>query len=107
MKKIFFLFSTFSVLAVNAQSIQSSEALEAWTTKRVEETPPTLDERRPNEIKAGRLTYSGIVVESFKIDNPFQLVNPAAPVQYGLSEANLVRDPVGRSSGLKVFSISF
>jgi len=107
MKKIVFLLSTLGVLTVNAESIQSSEALEAWTTRRVEETPPTLDERRPNEIKAGKLTYSGIAVEAVKVDNPLQLINLAAPVHYGFAEANLVRDPVARPSGLKIFSIAF
>jgi len=60
-----------------------------------------------DEIKAGKLTYSGIAVEAVKVDNPLQLINLAAPVHYGFAEANLVRDPVARPSGLKIFSIAF
>jgi hypothetical protein len=108
MKKLSLLFSTLAIFAANAESMRVTESLEAWTARRLQEAPPHLDEKRPNEIKVGSLSYSGIAIEAVKMDNPFQLINPAAPVQYGYAEANLVRDPVlGRVSGLKIFSIQF
>jgi hypothetical protein len=108
MIKVTFILSTLAILTANAQSPRINETLETWTTRRLQETPPKIDETKANEIKVGKLTYSGIAVEAFKLDNPLQLINPAAPVQYGFAEANLVRDPVvGRVSGLKIFSILF
>ena len=108
MKRFSLLFSTLAMFTANAESLGVNEALEAWTARRAQETPLQLDEKRPNEIKAGGLSYSGIAIEAVKLDNPFQLINPAAPAQYGYAEANLVRDPVhGRVSGLKIFSIQF
>src|SRR3954463_4213743 len=56
-------------------------------------------QERPNEIIRGNVTYSGILVESAKTRNPLQLVNPAAPPEYGSPEDNVVRDPIdGRVS---------
>jgi hypothetical protein len=108
MKRLSILCSamTLTMVAANAESARTAESLEARTMRRVQET--TLDDNKPNEIKAGSLSYSGIAIEIVKVDNPFELINPAAPRQYGLAEANLVRDPVhGRVSGWKIFSIEF
>ena len=108
MKRLSILCSgmTMTILAANAESVQTGESLEARTMLRVQET--TLDDKKPNEIKAGSISYSGIAIEVVKVDNPFELINPAAPRQYGLAEANVVRDPVhGRVSGLKILSIEF
>ncbi len=61
-----------------------------------------------NEITLGHLTCSGIAVEAARAQNPLQLVNPAAPPQYGQAEDNVVLDPFsGRASGLKLFAIRF
>ena len=108
MIKVTLLLFTLAILNAHAQSTTINETLQTWTARRLQETPPRIDEIKPNEIKVGKLTYSGIAVEAIKLDNPLQLINPAAPVQYGFAEDNLVRDPVvGRVSGLKLFSIKF
>ena len=108
MKRISILFSALTILVANAESNRPSETLEARTNRRVTETPPTLSDRKPNEIKAGKFSYSGAVVEAVKTDNPLELINPAAPIHYGLAEANVVREPAsGKVSGLKIFSIQF
>jgi hypothetical protein len=65
---------------------------------------------KPNEIKIGRKTFSGVAVQLIKTDNPLQLINPFAPKEYGSGEDTLVadRDPVtGNHTGLKFFSVSF
>src|SRR5260221_14545361 len=99
MKRISILFSALTILVANAESNRPSETLEARTARRVTETPPTLSERKTNEIKAGKFSYSGAAVEAIKTDNP-ELINPAAPVHYGLAEANVVREPAsGKVSG--------
>jgi hypothetical protein len=108
MKRISILFSALTIMVANAESNQPSETLEARTARRVTETPPTLSDRKPNEIKAGKFSYSGAAVEAIKTDNPLELINPAAPIHYGLAEANVVREPAsGKISGLKIFSIQF
>ena len=51
---------------------------------------------------------NGIIVEVVKTRNPLELINPAAPVEYGRAEDNTVRDPIDRKvTGLKLFSIEF
>ena len=108
MIKVTLLLFALAMFTANAQSTRINETLEAWTARSLQETQSRIDETKPNEIKVGKLTYSGVAVEAIKLDNPLQLINPAAPVQYGFAEANLVRDPiVGRVSGLKIFSIQF
>ena len=108
MKRFSLIFFATALIAANAESLRERESLEAWTFRRVQETPLRLDEKKPNEIKVGPLSYSGIAIEAIKLDNRLQLINPAAPVEYGFAEANLVRDPVnGRVSGLKIFSLKF
>ena len=95
------------ILASNAQQTPPSESLEALTVRRAEETALT-NELKPNEIKAGPVSYSGIAVEVVKVDNLFELINPAAPAEYGFAEQNVVRDPAdNKISGLKFFSIQF
>jgi hypothetical protein len=73
----------------------------------------TLQNEKPNEIRHGNMTYEGIFVQFMKSDNKLQLINPAAPPQYGSGRDNLVEDPstpgLGSSGreGLKLFSIEF
>jgi hypothetical protein len=61
-----------------------------------------------NEVQHGNLLVSGILVQLVKTDNPLQMVNPAAPPEYGPAEQNVFRDPVsGRTTGLKFLSVNF
>lgn len=108
--KRFFLLVSAALLGwgARAESTQTSEWLEAQTARHVRETPLTLDENKPNTIRAGRVSYSGIVVEAIKVENPLELLNPAAPAEYGAAEENFIRNPAERRmTGLKIFSIEF
>lgn len=79
----------------------------------------TMPTERPNEIRRGTVSYSGVIVQFIKSDNKLQLINPAAPPQYGSGLDNLVMDrspeimgasPAagnGGRQGLKLFSIQF
>jgi hypothetical protein len=65
-------------------------------------------EKTMTKIVGPRVTYSGILVQAIKADNPLQLLNPAAPEKYGNGEDSVTRDPKdGRVNGLKFFSIEF
>lgn len=62
----------------------------------------------PNQVISGKLVYEGIFVETVKMDNPLQLINPFAPARYGNGDDNLDLDPVtGHVNGLKFFSVRF
>ena len=68
-------------------------------------SPP---EKNKNKIVGRRVAHSGIVVQAIKADNPLQLLNPAAPEEYGNGEASVTREPkTGRVNGLRIFSIEF
>jgi hypothetical protein len=65
---------------------------------------------KPNEIAGTRanVSYSGIVPEVVKTDNPLQLINPWAPPEYGYGEQNLSLDITPRHApGLKLISVNF
>ena len=51
-------------------------------------------EEKPNEIIRNNVSYSGIFVELEKTDQPLQLINPLAPVEYGSAEDNTARNPI-------------
>ena len=98
-----------AAVAANAQSDSTSPALESQLTTHISRRDfLSSTETKPNELLSGQLTYSGIAVELLNTRNPLQLVNPAAPAQYGSGEDNVLRDPIsGRVSGWKIFSIEF
>jgi hypothetical protein len=113
MKTIVTLLAVLWAVTARAQntggaSAKSHESPQSIVTAPSTETLINLKPAKPNEIAAGRITLSGIVVEAVKIDKPLQLINPFAPTSYGSAEDNTVRDPItGRASGLKVFAIRF
>ena len=74
---------------------------------RPEQSLLTLQPAKPNEVRRDGVTYSGILVQFAKTDKPLELINPAAPPEYGASEDNLVREPQSGRPGLKLFSIRF
>lgn len=54
------------------------------------------------------ITYSGVIPQAVKTDNPLQLINPFAPAEYGSGMDNLDHDIVtGKENGLKLFSLGF
>ena len=107
MKMPILVFFTLLACSAGAQQ-QGDESLEAKAARRQREAPPAIREEKPNEITTIHLTYSGIVVEVVKMKNPLELINPAAPAEYGWAENNVVWDPIDRKvSGLKLFSIDF
>ena len=55
-----------------------------------------------------KATYSGVLVQLTKTDNPLQLINPFAPARYGSGFSNLSIDPVtGRSQGISLLAIRY
>ncbi|SPE55661.1 exported hypothetical protein [Verrucomicrobia bacterium] len=113
MKKIS-LFAAALLGAVSSARSADTPPADAWesfqsrATLSAEAATSLSREWRPNQIIAGKVSYDGIIVEMIKTDNLLELINPAAPEQYGSSEDNVVHDPITRRfSGWKIFSISF
>jgi hypothetical protein len=102
-----------AIIVSRAQTTSPGDSMEAQIHQRLQQRPADqaligVRPQRPNEVQLNGVTYSGITIQLARTDNPLQLINPAAPPQYGSSEDNTVRDPItGRASGLKLFSIQF
>jgi hypothetical protein len=76
------------------------------TMQSLEQTKPVPP--KPNEIKTEKGVYSGVLPQVKKTDNPLQLINPAAPKEYGDAKDNTVIDPrTGQGQGIKLFSFSW
>ena len=94
-------------VATNAVASETFQSLEAQLDHNFQGTL-TWNQPKPNEIIKGKVVFSGIAVEAVKKRNPLQLINPAAPPEYGSPEDNLVREPPnGHPGGLKIFAIRF
>jgi hypothetical protein len=112
MKFSLVVLALFAGLSVYSQTTPEPDAMDSQITRSLRERPGqslfVLREEKPNEVKRNGRTYSGILVELSKMDKPLELINPAAPPEYGTSEDNTARDPMsGEVSGLKLFSIQF
>jgi hypothetical protein len=61
-----------------------------------------------NEIDHRRVSFDGVLVTAVRSHRLWELVNPAAPPEYGALADTVVLDPItGRMSGLNLFSIRF
>jgi len=106
--------SLLAATAVHAQTVTPpDDAMQTQITQNLVRQPPSQSLLTPrfekaNEIRRNGLSYSGILVELAKTGHPLELINPAAPAEYGSAEDNTARDPIThRVSGLKLFSIQF
>lgn len=87
-------------------SIESEVNREIWRQSQGASPlfPPT---PKANEITINGVTYAGSLVEMAK-GNPLQMVNPAAPPQYGSPIDNVTWSLTWqRVTGLRLFSIQF
>jgi acyl-CoA synthetase (NDP forming) len=95
---------TNTVGVVATPSTESSISVKAMQS--LEQTKPVPPP--PNEIRTEKGTVSGVIPQAVKTDNPLQLVNPAAPKEYGEAKDNTVVDPrTGQAQGIKLFSFSW
>jgi hypothetical protein len=96
--------------ATNAEPTQAGKQLQSQPQHPFPEVVPELAVSQPqaNEMAVGRFTLSGIAIQIVKAKNPLQLVNPAAPPDYGSGVDNVEwfsTSPNGPT--LKLFSINF
>jgi hypothetical protein len=102
----------FAAFGVYSQSTSADDVMESQMMRYFNGRPAhdlfIAQSEKPNEVRRNGVSYSGILVQLAKTDRPLELINPAAPPEYGSSEDNTVRDPIdGTVSGLKLFSIRF
>jgi len=111
MKPFLAVIVLFTLLATYAQTTPGGDLMDTQIRRRLAARPDpnllTLSQEKPNEVRRHGVSYSGILVELAKTDKPLELINPAAPPEYGSSNDNVVRDPQSGREGLKLFSIRF
>ena len=109
MKRLFIIVCGVAMLAGGVTQARGEDTLESELGARLKKAIDlSASEVKPNEIVSGGLTYSGVLVEVVKTDNPLQLVNPFAPEQYGSAWDNSLHDlKTNTASGWKLFSIDF
>jgi hypothetical protein len=102
--------------ATNAPGVINNAAplsnVEQWSltgfVRHPEQAPTLTLEEKPNELRLGNLRLSGIAVEAIRMDQPFQLINPWAPPEYGESTDNAVFSLItNRVTGWKLFAFEF
>jgi len=87
---------------------QNDHAMTTVLPSKLEPGDLAIKLEKPNEIQCGRVTYSGVAVQVVKTREPWQLINPFAPAEYGSGRQNLDHDIVtGKPTAFKLFSISF
>ena len=117
MKKFLALAVLLAGFAAYSQSTTGSDAMTSQIRRELLDSRNksllTIPPAKPNEIRQGNVTYNGLFVQFLKSYNKLQLINPAAPPQYGSGRDNLIGDPLspglgssGRE-GLKLFSVQF
>lgn len=88
-------------------SIESEVNREIWRQSQGQSPLLFLRTPKANEINVNGRTYDGILVQMAK-GNPLELINPAAPPEFGSPVDNVTWSLTGqRVTGLKLFSIQF
>jgi hypothetical protein len=78
------------------------------SVKQPDLTPVLTLVEKPNELRLGKVTLSGSLVEAVKVENPLQLINPWAPREYGESQDNATFSLItSQVTGWKLFAIEF
>jgi hypothetical protein len=116
MKPLLMVFVLFAALGAQAQTAPTDTSMESQIRRSLLQGRNrdllTVPPERANEIRNGRVSYDGIFVQVVKTDDRWQLINPAAPPEYGSSRQNVIDNPsarpeVDQRKGLNFFSIRF
>jgi len=110
MKTLIVLSLLLATISLRAQLAPTGQDFKTPIPRMPNATTVLIAPLKPNEMAGPRpgVTYSGVVVQAVKTDNPFQLINPFAPARYGNGADNVDHDIVtGKENGLKFFCIGF
>jgi hypothetical protein len=113
MKGFFILFVALAVQTLHAQPTNNQpanfeQALATEAARLSTEVTPVFQLAKPQTIEGSRMTLDGLFVDLLRVDNPLQLFNPLAGLEYGSAEDRIVRDIITfKITGLKLFSVRF
>jgi hypothetical protein len=104
MKKLVMVVGILMIISglVLAQSPQTQKKASKTFTARAKSrpAPPPPPIRKENT--------DGVLPRAARGGNPFQMLNPKAPPEYGKAEDSVVLDPeTGKWKGIKLFTINF
>ena len=105
MKKLVVLgISMVAASLVFAQSPQTQKKTsKTFTARTVSKAKPT-----PTPPPVRKENTDGVLPRMARGGNPFQMLNPKAPPQYGRAEDSVELDPeTGKWKGIKLFTINF
>ena len=97
MKKLVMLGILMTIAGLAAGAPQKKTFAARAKTRPVPPPPPIREENT-----------EGVLPRATRGGNPFQMLNPKAPPQYGKAEDSVVLDPeTGKWKGIKLFTINF
>jgi hypothetical protein len=98
MKKLVMVLGILMTIAGLALAQPQKKTFSARVKSRPAPTPPPLKKENTE----------GVLPRAARGGNPFQMLNPKAPPQYGKAEDSVVLDPdTGKWRGIKLFTINF
>jgi hypothetical protein len=94
--------------ALPLQNINGDQWALSGSVKQADLTPVLTLVEKPNELRLGKVTLSGSLVEAAKVENRLQMINPWAPREYGESQDNATFSLItNQVTGWKIFAIEF
>src|SRR5258708_33135915 len=94
--------------ALPLQNVTGDQWSLSGSVKQPDLTPVLTLVEKPNELRLGKVTLSGSLVEAVKVENPLQLINPWAPREYGESQDNATFSLItNQVTGWKIFAFEF
>src|ERR1700682_4979849 len=98
MKKLVMVLGILMTIAGLALAQPQKKTFSARVKSRPAPTPPPLKKENTE----------GVLPRAARGGNPFQMLNPKAPPQYGKAEDSVVLDPdPGKWKGINIFTINF
>ena len=98
MKKLVMVLGILMMIAGLALAEPQKKTFTARVKTRPAPTPPPIKKENTD----------GVLPREARGGNPFQMLNPKAPPQYGRAEDSVVLDPdTGKWKGIKLFTINF
>jgi hypothetical protein len=99
----FGIFIAFASLVLAQQPQTQKKTSKTFTAKTRGHAAPS-----PTPPPLRKENMDGVLPRAARGGNPFQMLNPKAPPQYGKAEDSVVLDPdTGKWRGIKLFTINF
>lgn len=108
MKAAFIMLLALAASGAFGQSQAVKQTAGSRTGNRDKDSLLAINPLRVTEVRRGRITYSGIVVESANSKNPLRIFDPSKPENYTAGRGDIDWNAkTGKAVGWKLFSIKF